>query len=168
MPGQEVIVVGDHPLSVVEWTMFQEFYKTSSTSEAMQQVFEITGEVVPMSTLRSWRRMEWWKELHERFVKDGQDRFIMQLAEASEKIAKGLLDVATGIDKDDRTAMARVQAARVFSEMGKDPVTNRRSDVMIQDNRQVNVVNITPDRMRGLTPEQLIDYVRTKRLPEVP
>lgn len=117
-------------------------------------------------TIRGWMHLPWWIQEVDRMITEGQNVFALELAENGLEIAKGMLAVAKGTDKTDKTANARVQAGKVFSEIGKSPLINRRPQLNIQNNTLINNIPVGESMMKGWTQDQLNEYARTGRKPE--
>ena len=104
--------------------------------------------------------------MHRQFIKEHQEDFHAQMASRKGEILDGYFDVATGADKTDRTANARVQAARLFSEMGDDPLVKRRAAVEINQNTVNFRGNINIAKIKELSAEKLLEWHNTGIMPE--
>jgi len=142
-----------------EWVAFETYAKTGNLRKAA----EAAG--VTEWTLWSWRKQTWWGELHRQFIREHQEDFHSQMATRQEEILDGYFDVATGADKTDRTANARIQAARLYSEMGDDPLVKKRAAVEIHQNTANFHGRIDISKIKNLGAEKLLEWHNTGVMP---
>ena len=145
--------VAGHVLTPNEWLAFEVYGDTGDLKAAGK------AAGVTKWTIWSWRMLPWWRELHRQFIQHHQDKFHQQMAIKSQDLLDGLMEIAEGTDKGDKTASARVQAARLFMEAGADPIINRRPDIRIQHNTINNQGVLNIDKVRELSREQILEIV---------
>ncbi len=150
--GKETVLLAGYKVTHVQWTAFEAFIETNCYTDACR----IAG--ICEKTLWTWRKQPWWDAAMDEFIRRNQDRFMARLAKNSVKIADGLINVAAGKDKEDKTANARVQAAKVYAEMGDKPLINRRHDVKIQ-NTTINAGVLNIDKVRELGRDKILEIV---------
>ena len=116
--------------------------------------------------IRNWKNSEWFKELHDKFLASRQNDVIARVGARADEVADGFMEVVTGVDKNDRTAGARVKGFEVFLSAGKNPVINKNPQVQINNNTQTNTVNVSIDDMNKMSEQELIDLHLTGEVPE--
>ena len=145
-----------------------EAYFTGQTPTAALRILKDAGIGISRRTFFTWKNQPWWQVLHDRIFKDAQEKFQRRVADKADEFAKGLIDVVSGDDKSDRTAMARVSAAKLFSEMGRDPLVQRSPHVQINNNQKFQTL-ITGEKLadilRLMLPDELTVYSLTGRMP---
>ena len=141
------------------------WYETGDSHKA-EAALAKEGITLSASYIRDLMCQPWWKEGLRRILTEAQSKYTVILAKNAETIADGLVEVAKGTDKTDKTANARVQAAGKFMEMGSDPLINRRPQVAITHNTQTNVLNLDPDKYKDLSKDELLEFARTGKMPE--
>lgn len=147
-PVEEVI--DGHTIAPHEFRAFEHFCVTGSISEAAR-----AGGVAP-STIFRWRHQMWWRTLIEQHLRFHQERFAAKIAAHADEVADGLLEVARGDDKSDKTASARIQAAKVFAELGRDPLVDRRARVSITNQTlKVSLANIDASEFANMSPAEI-------------
>lgn len=168
-PGHAVMIVDGHPVTPLEWEVFQLFYMCSSVVECIE---ELKKRGMPISdvTLWKWRKSAWWATLHDRHIQQSKDKYEMDLAEKHGSFSKALVQIAEGKRKGDNSAMAAVTAARLYMEHGQKPLIQRSPMVQIDARKQFNMFNVTPEQLSEvlgkLTAEQMIEINQTGRMPE--
>lgn len=150
---RDLPTVAGHVLEPNEWTGFETYSDTGN----MERAAEAAG--VTAWTIWRWRGLEWWKELHRQFIQHRQEWFHQQMASKAEDILDGLFEVIDGDDKTDKTANARVQAAKLFMEAGSDPIINRRPEVQIQHNKFEHHGTLNINKVRELGRERILEIV---------
>ena len=126
-PLRDGRLVSGRQLRPNQWTAFETYWMTSSLKKAA------AAAGVHYYTVWDWKRSTWWDELFNRLVKDAQESFHAKLSRHAETMADAVIEVAEGKDKDDKTAAARVNAAKLFSQLGAEPLI-RQKGVEITNN----------------------------------
>lgn len=152
----------------IKYKAFEAFCQTGSVDKAVALMAE-GGYTVARRTFFNWKNDVWWKILHERMFKEAQEIFSKRLSENAEVFATGLIRIAKGEDKTDRTAMATVRAAEVFATVGRDPLIQRSPHVLINNNQKYNTI-ITGERLAEvlnlMDPAEMMEFTLTGKLPE--
>ena len=165
-----VIDVDGHKITPAQWRCFELWIENSNMVEVHKRLV-VEGYTVTNSIVYHWKRQLWWGKLCDEFFGGAQNDFRTRIASKVEKIAEGLEGVATGDEKYHKSANAVVQLGRLFGEMGDHPLIQKRPMFSNTTNIQNNTLNLTSDqladKLRGLNQQQLIDFNRTGRLPEI-
>ena len=121
---------------------------------------------VDVAIVKKWMHSVWWQELGDRYIQVRQGAFHRELARRSDEVAKAFFDVVNKKDSEDRTANARINAVRLFAEMGKDPLVNRRPALQVVNNTVINKGTINIEKLRALPSERLLEIAYTGDVPE--
>ena len=139
-----------------------ELYTQYYSLEEVAQVMKIS-----VRTLYQWRNQGWWKELHQTYIEDKQQDFYLQMCAKADEIITGYFEVVTGRDKGDKTANARVQAAKLFMESGSNPLIKKHAATFNIQNTQVTQTNrINIQQLKEMTQAELLEMNLTGIIPE--
>ena len=139
-------------------------FKTYTQVFSFEKVAKLTG--IAVRTLYEWRRQAWWKELHQTFIEDKQEEFYLKMCARADEIMEGYFAVVTGQDKGDKTAGARIQAAKLFMEAGENPIL-KKPGLTITHNKQVNMIGqLDEEKLHLLTSEELTNLALGGAIPE--
>ena len=159
-------ILGGHQVTPQQWSTFKHY---CSNPGDYITIAEDSG--VSIQSLELWRKKDWWKILHSQYLRHAQEDFAAKLAEKKDVMAKAVIDIASGLDKNDRTATARVNAAKLFATVGENPILETRNKIEKIHNtfnsagdQKILMVNIA----KNMTAEEIAEYQRTGRLPERP
>jgi len=162
VPQETLPKVRGHQVTPIQWQAFELY------CSGMSQVEIAKAVGCDRWSIWNWRRQSWWAEMEADFFKAAQRRFQTQLAARSDEILNGLMGVAAGVDKLDRTASARVQAAKLFADVGSDPLVVKKPTVNIQQNT-INTgggdFNVKKMKESDVTPEDLLLIATGKKPP---
>ena len=154
-------VIAGHRLKPNQWAAFETYWLSGSVEQAAR-----SGSVSPW-TIWNWRRSPWWQELFERHVQHHQQDFHSRLARHSKDLADGVIGVASGKDTADKTASARVNAAKLFAEMGEKPLIKKRNlELTYIGNQQNNYGGINLGALKGMTQEELLEMNESGTIPD--
>jgi hypothetical protein len=124
---------------------------------------------VAYKTLANIKCKPWWRELEDQYMVRAQGRFQTKIAAAADTFADGMIDVASGKnDETSKTASARVNAAKLFAEIGRGGgglLPKTPSVAITNDNRSVTNVGATVTNIQNLGADALRDFLRTGTLP---
>ena len=79
---------------------------------------------ISRGAIQIWARKGWWKKEVERHLEDTQADYHKGLRDLGEDILGGVRDVAQS--REDKTAAARVNLAKLASEVGKNPLIDKK------------------------------------------
>ncbi len=158
-------MVCGHRVTSTEWRAF-EVMVLGEGKTVKEIVAQLTHEgfKITIWALSWWRRQDWWKQMVCDNMRDSQETFLAILSKNAPALANGMVDVAKGTHKDDRTASARVNAAKVFMEAGTEPIINRRPQVQITHNTQTNVLTLDPSKYHEMSAEEVFAHARGEKL----
>jgi uncharacterized protein YjcR len=124
---------------------------------------------VSAETVSVWKGKEWWKELVDYFFAVRQRDIQVQMAKDAQELYEGYRDVVTGVDKNDRTANARVKGFELLLTAGKNPILTKNPNVLIDNSKKIEnrqVVNITPEQLSQLSQEEMMEVSLSGVIPE--
>jgi hypothetical protein len=153
-----------HQLNARQWLAFQVYWDPERGKGLPSTTAKYLGAAV--ATIHMWRKSMWWGKLSEQLILDGQRDFHAKLVAGREKILEGVWKAVDPTNENDRTAMAKVQMAKVFGEMGKEPLINRRTNVEVINNTQVTNLLVNESMLRQFTMEELQEYTLNRTIPE--
>ena len=156
-PDKHYVVEG-HTMLPMHWSAFSTFIETGNYTEASRR----SG--VHTSTIRQWRERPWWKKLVTDYLTSKQEEYHVKMASRVDDIVDGYFEVMTGVDKEDKTATARINGARLFAEIGDNPLIKKHL-WQINNNMQVNNFAINYDKLSALSPEKVLEIARTGQIP---
>lgn len=152
-----------HQVTLEQWDSFKDFslnptrYKVAAARYGISEL-----------TFYKWRNSPWWRTLFNDHVRESQEDFLTKVASKSDEMADALIGIITGVDKDDRTATARVNGIALVLKSGRDPMLETRNKI----ESTVNNFNSTGDQkvqilqnIQAMTPDQIAEYQRTGRIP---
>jgi len=175
-PEQEIepiTEVDGHRITPKQFLYFQTYYlpDVDGNGEEARRRCVAQGYVMSPATAYKWRNSGWWKKLAIELFGQSQNDYRVKIAAMSGKLTSAMEAVLDGDPTYHKTANAVVQANRVFGEIGDDPLIKKRPNFQSTTNITNNTLNLTQDqladRLRGLSQEQLIDYNRSGKLPEL-
>jgi hypothetical protein len=157
-PEKHYVVEG-HTMLPMHWTAISTFLETGNYSEVSKRVN------VCRETVRKWRQQEWWKKLINDYLTSKQEEYHVKMSSRVDDIIDGYFEVVTGVNKDtDKTASARINGARLFAEIGDNPLIKKHM-WQINHNTQVNNFAINYNRLSELSPEKILEIARTGQIP---
>ena len=152
---------------------FLAYYDPENVGSPLKSAAEAAS--VGRATIAAWKHKPWWKALYERHVAKSAMDFHMRLSASSKDIADGMLTVARGDDKTDRTANARVRVGEVYARIaapGAVPLLNTKPDVNINNTTNNNlIVQGVLDHSKILAvgrtnPAAILEMARTSTIPD--
>ncbi len=144
--GNEPLTLAGYEVSPRQFLAFEVYCRTGKYKPA----WEAAG--VCKRTLLNWRRSPWWKAALQEYLREHQEKLAIYLSNRYEDIAEGFIGVVKGgPDATDKTANAKIQATKVFAELGDNPLINRRPDVRIQHNTFNSPGTLNMDKVAELS-----------------
>lgn len=156
----ELPVVMGHQLTMQNWKALQGFVLTGKYTEGARRA----GVSKPAIYL--WHNQPWWQAMMRDYIKRSRERTLIDTARNYERAIGTLESVMDATDKADKTAQARVNAARTVMELGEEPILNRRPNVQVQTNILHNHGTLNIERLRGKSSDQWLDIWATGKVPE--
>lgn len=156
------VEIAGHKLTRKQYLGFKNYVTSKTNTEA----FTKTG--VSHETLRQWRMSSWWKDLYELFIRESQEDFMTEIWSRKDEVVKGFFSVVDPNNNNDRTASAKVNAAKLLMTAGKDPliVSNGSAQINIQNNVSVETTgSIDRAKLDTLTADELLDIAKTGKVP---
>lgn len=163
------VALADAPITMGhEWNAVElEAFKRLTLGDEQNEICKDLH--INKGTLIYWRSQPWWRKMHEQWVQGELDDLHRQLLERKPEYIKAFDEVMRGVDKEDRTASARIAGFRALMESGENPIIRKRNhlQVGVQVNTQINNFAILSDeQLRGMSQEELIELNTTGRVPK--
>ncbi len=117
-------------------------------------------------TISSWKRLPEWQEAHEIEAQTRDLEFHASLVALDDKAIDMAEKIYDGKNTESKIANAQVGLLRTRLEIGKRPLINRRGGDQTLNIGSVNIQNNTAIITEGWTPEEVLEYQRTKTLPQ--
>lgn len=163
LEGGPLPVIMGHQLRMREAMGFQTYIRTGNKFEAARQ----TG--VHVSTIKKWCKLPWWIAMEQQFLKEVRRQTLVDVHRNHEKAVStlaGVMDIKDESEAAQKTAQARVNAARTLLELGDDPVLNRRPNVQVNQNILHNHGTISIERLREQGTDKLLEMFATGKVPD--
>jgi len=157
--------VGDGLLTIRDQRIFElhcEGVGRRLTAERMKE----EGFQISEGTVKDIRESYKYRQYSVRYFEEAQTQMLRRLAVKADKLADWFLEIVEGKRPADKSAMAAVQALKMFFEAGVKPLINRRPNVQIQTNVQINNMPVVESMAANWTQDQLNEYARTGKKPE--
>lgn len=155
------MVVDGHILSDRDLEVFWTFHEVGTFAEASRRL-GVSKDVVKRIVESPWA-----KRLFETKVKARNESFMHRLQEKDDKVLQAYEEIITGNRAADKSTMAQAKLIEVRMKAGRDPILDTRNQVTNIHNEQKNtLVNLTPEQMREMSQEELIELNRTGMVPE--
>jgi len=159
--AKKPVKVAGHTMHPVEYEAFG-LYCMGTKNKGIASALNIEP-----NTLAGWKRTSWWAALEDEYIVRKQKEFHVNLSKRTEDIEDAYFDIVTGVDKTDRTASARVNAIKMFAEMGKNPLIDKSTRT------DINSINITADNvtvesadLSKLSAAEMLEMARTGVVPD--
>jgi len=160
MSDDIILRANGKPLEQKHYDAFESWCAHNFNAKATAQTICMNA-----NTLCGWVSSDWWKKLVEKYVASASRKFYMQMSARSDEIINSYFDIVNGKDKNDKTANARIQGIKAYMEAGKHPIINRRNDVNINNNTQINTVSIDMQQAHEMSATELLEAARTGQVP---
>lgn len=147
-------------LDEIKWDVFNGFCQGKSG----QELAEMAG--VTEKTISKWKHSDWWRALYEQFVTQKQREIYLTMSAQADQMLEGFMKVMKGDDKNDKTAMARVNGFKIYLESGKEPILQKNPQLTINNNTQVNNLSLDKEKLKSLNKSELLEIARTGNVPE--
>lgn len=115
-------------------------------------------------TINKWVHSDWWKSMYREHLLDRQRIFQAKLTQMNEKILDGYVDVMDS--RDARTAMARIQGAKAYMEMGDDPLIKKQPNTVVNNNTLIQAGSLDTAKINELSEDELLEAARTGIIPD--
>ena len=158
--GNELPVINGHQITLFEARCFKAYVDSNGNKSAAAKALQCTRQ--------NFYRFEvepWWRWLCDRYIVSEQRRTHVNLARRMHLAADTLFDVMTNTSPDDRTAGARVNAAKTVLEVGNDPLIKKSPSLQINQNIINNHGTINIAKLKGLAPDKLHEIAETLEIP---
>ena len=152
-------------ITEAQWLAFRTYVSADGLPQHQRAVHTAETCGVHLASVYNWKGTPWWKELWRMFVKTGAEDFLTDMMAKQEKVSKAYFDIVDGKRPDDKSTNAAMRGVQLLMEAGPDPLINRKPQVAITTNTQINNLKVDREALRGLTKEQLNEYARTGQLP---
>lgn len=136
---------------------------------AVKRAAEVAG--VDKSTIRMWRRSEWWSTMWKWHVSETQQDFHAQLIDLHEDGVRALRKVFRG-ELDEvtiKSANAIVNGIGLLTKIGEKPLQDTRTSINV-DARTVNnsgTINLVKDQVKDMGQDDLLKVITGQmHLPE--
>ncbi len=166
-PGvADKVRVDDYSISLNRWAAFEKFCETGSTQDAAD-----AGGVKLRMAYR-WRNMPWWKHCIQQHFAGVQEELHVGLMKRKDTALKAYDEIVAGKRPDDKTANAAMTGIKLLTEIGKEPLLNRRSHIEVGATHTTitggNNLIVTPGLLKeiGLTQEDVLDWHNSGRQPQ--
>lgn len=153
-------VINGHQITVFEWRCFKAYVDANGNKLAAAREMQCTRQ--------NFYRFEvepWWKWLCDRYIVSEQRRTHVSIARRMHLAADTLVDVMVNSSPHDRTAGARVNAAKTVLEVGNDPLIKKSPSLQINQNIINNHGTINIAKLKELSPEKLHEIAETLEIP---
>ncbi len=145
---------------------FELFARGFKTPQISEKLIAEGYENCSVSAIRNWQQLDWHHTLCDRHLGVAQKKFVLGMADFQEEILEAYKNIVRGVDKEDRTAKARVQAISKFMESGPMPPLNKRTNIEINNDNRTQILKIDQDKLRMKTQEELQDILEAGEVPD--
>lgn len=109
----------------------------------------------------------WVKKLYDTKIKVRNESFMHRIQELDDKALTAYEEILDGGRADDRSTMAQAKLIEIRMKAGKDPILDTRAQSVTVKAEQHNInMFLSPDQLRTMTPEELIEMNRSGTVPE--
>jgi len=158
--------INGHQITLQQYNTFRAYLSNGGKVKYAAQSMGLHA-----ATVSKWRREPWWKWLEERYIEESNRRTHLYLLAHQQEAVDTLLYVMRteengGMSPDDKTAGGKVNAARLFLEVGNDPLIKKHPSVQINNNTIQNYGEINISKLKQLPSEKLHEIAATFEIPD--
>lgn len=158
-PVDSLPYIAGHQVNPGQWKAFDVWHRTGDVSLAA------AAANVTLATFRDWRKTQWWTQLYDEWFRPAQEDFVRGIVERDADALKAYQDILTGERCDDRSASAAAALLKLRTEIGKDPIVNRRPVTNINTGLQINAGQVNVQVLQQMTQDELLDFNVSGRIP---